>query len=295
MPNGAASFTLHSVSSDSPLSIKILLFTGSDGNWPVSPVSRGLVIVYVLIGLPIMYLFVSSIGQLFARIINFVILKLDCGSKSQHSTRSKRRSLKLNGNNASGASPKDDKHFSMGQLSSSGNGGTTLAASVSGRRNTWQTKGSLHSNSATGLIGSNGSLASGLHTYEDNGLIVTRKGPKTSVYIGVSSMIMTTFILCSLCLVSQVLDWTFGEAMYFSFLMFFTIGMGGLNVPENNMWLVPVMMLISLSVLSTCFFVLKNSGKLRLGHRKQGKRRLRGTLKRSSSTAASNGSVSTTS
>ena len=57
-----------------------IFLTGCGTDWAVSPLSRLLTVLYLLVGLPVMYLYLMSTGHLLARIICISIRGLACTS-----------------------------------------------------------------------------------------------------------------------------------------------------------------------------------------------------------------------
>ena len=249
-------------------------------------------VVYILVGLPIMYLYVTATGQLFAKLISLLVTKLTCTPGSAAAKGRKR--LSKSGTNGQ---PKEDsisQQLTMSQLTSAG------------RRSTWQTKGSLNScGSGNSHILQNGSIGSGLNCLDESDLKARRREPKVSVFLTICCCLALTFIVCGSCLMSQTQDWTFGESFYFCFLIFFIVGLGGLEMNEQGHWPTALYILLSLGVLSTCVFILKNNGCFQSDRMRKNnlKRRGKGHFLRRSATrgsssfesAASNGGVSTAS
>lgn len=73
-----------------------MLRAGCGFDWAVSPLSRALTVLYLLVGAPIMYLYLTTTGALLARAIHFAALHAACcrgkgGGAAAGGARSSRR------------------------------------------------------------------------------------------------------------------------------------------------------------------------------------------------------------
>ena len=104
-------------------------FAGCGTDWAVSPLSRLLTVLYLLVGMPIMYLYLMSTGNLMARLIAISIRGLMCSASSNNTTNTNSRRSSANSSNGT-PQHKHDHLSAMEKL--------TIK-----NRSTWQTRSSL--------------------------------------------------------------------------------------------------------------------------------------------------------
>ena len=109
---------------------------GCGTDWAVSPLSRLLTVLYLLVGLPIMYLYLMSTGSLMARLFALLIRGLMCKSSTTLSSNSSSRRPSKMSNSSKHSTPQHQ------QLSES-NGAESRPIYTDKSRSTWQTRSSL--------------------------------------------------------------------------------------------------------------------------------------------------------
>ena len=113
------------------------IFSGCGSDWAVSPLSRLLTVLYLLVGLPIMYLYLTSTGALMARMIGMTARALVC----------KKAAAKKSSKSSTPSETTPQHHFKEPRRSNSYNDKL--------QRSTWQTRSSLAAAQSMRSSGSN--------------------------------------------------------------------------------------------------------------------------------------------
>jgi len=195
-------------------------------------------VAYLIVGAPIMYLYLVSSGGLLARAARLAILRC-CGDQSESTAAAARRraarqqaakkrarpaSVKIVDSTA--ALNRRGERISMGQLAARG-------------RSTWQ----RGVNSPA-----NGSLCS-LDASMD---MRPRLALPTAA---VCSALVSSYVILgatALCSAEDGSGWTFGEALYFCFVSLCTVGFGGLRPEDPNVIPCVVYLFGGLALMSAC-------------------------------------------
>lgn len=236
--------------------------SGSGYDWAVSPLSRILTVLYLIIGAPIMYLYLSTTGSLFARAIHFAIFQLSCRKRRRPAGAAGRSAAASRGTirrSQSAMAVAKDKHCRS--LSSDKLAMTPLSSGGSSRRSTWQTKGGAglgSGGSQQSIVGTpsvviaNGSINT-LNSLTDEDL----QRPKIAIPIFSCLILLFCYILCGAALLADTQTWTFSEGFYFCFVSLFTVGFGGLRPEDPNLWPCVLYIFFGLALLSTCVHILQ--------------------------------------
>ena len=120
--------------------IQQFVISGCGTDWAVSPLSRLLTVLYLLVGLPIMYLYLTSTGSLMARLVCFIIRGLMC--KSTVNNRSATNQNTNSRNSSKQCTPQHEHSAAM--ISRAG-------ILYNDKRSTWQTRSSLAARSSSNL------------------------------------------------------------------------------------------------------------------------------------------------
>ena len=120
--------------------IQQFVISGCGTDWAVSPLSRLLTVLYLLVGLPIMYLYLTSTGSLMARLVCFLIRGLMC--KSMTNNRSATNQNTNSRNSSKQCTPQHEHSAAM--ISRAG-------ILYNDKRSTWQTRSSLAARSSSNL------------------------------------------------------------------------------------------------------------------------------------------------
>ncbi|TRY70031.1 hypothetical protein TCAL_15016 [Tigriopus californicus] len=245
---------------------------GSDADWPVSPLSRILTVIYLIIGAPIMYLYLTSTGSLFSRAIYFALFHLSCGRNGRNQFRKSlrpranrndkiKRSLSQTPfyNNKSGSSQVSHEKMAMVNPSSSGNSGNGGAGGSSNtRRSTWQTKGgaggSGNPHGSASVIVANGSINT-LSTIAAEDELNRRPNIALPIFGCVGLLVI--YVACGAAVMADTQNWRYGEGIYFCFVSLFTVGFGGLRPDDPNLWYCVLYIFFGLALISTCAHIVK--------------------------------------
>ena len=226
-----------------------LSFAGNGADWAVSPLSRILTVLYLLVGLPIMYLYLMSTGSLTAKILSLLIRGIMCQSASTSSTSvSSRRAS----NSSKHSTPQHN-----------------LSADVSmynDKRSTWQTRSSLaaRSFSSQQISGSSSTIST-----PTAAVFVSAQRPSVGPPIVSCLLLLLVYMLTGAAVIAEAQSWSFNDALYFAFVSLFTIGFGGSRPSEPNLWVCALYLFFGASLMSACGHLVYQEVILALANHRQ--------------------------
>lgn len=194
-------------------------------------------VVYLLVGLPIMYLYLTSTGSLMARLFSLLLRSLLC-RRNNKDTSSKKQT---------GTTPQHELNASLSRTNSGD------------KRSTWQTRSSLearniHNNSA---YISNAASHYGSVNYSTLSAVYTQHSrPNVAPPILGCMLLLLGYLLTGAAVIGQAQDWSYSDALYYSFVSLFTIGLGGIRLEEPNLWICAVYLMFGVTLLSTCAHII---------------------------------------
>ena len=240
----------------------IIYFAGCGTDWAVSPLSRLLTVLYLLVGMPIMYLYLMSTGNLMARLIAISIRGLMCQiapSSSNNSRANTNTSSRRSSANSSNGTPqhKHDHHLSAMEKLTIKN------------RSTWQTRSSLEASHRTSHL-----IHSSYHGHPHN-IIMDLSKPSIAPPILASIFILMVYMMSGAAILAEAQRWSYNDALYYCFVSLFTIGFGGLRPEDPHMWVCALYILMGVTILSTCCHLLHQEVTSSLEKYKSVKRRNR--------------------
>ena len=223
------------------------MISGCGTDWAVSPLSRLLTVLYLLVGMPIMYLYLMSTGNLMARLIAISIRGLMCKMNDRGSNTSRRSS-------ASNGTPQHKDLSAMEKLTKN--------------RSTWQTRSSLEASHRNSHM---------IHTHgsHPSNLIMDLSKPSIAPPILASLLIAILYVICGAAVVADAQGWSYNDALYYCFVALFTIGFGGMRPQDPHMWVCALYILMGVTILSTCCHLLHQEVTTSLQKYKTVKRRNR--------------------
>ena len=218
--------------------------------------------LYLVIGAPIMYLYVSTTGNLVAKLIKYLLMRLNCCAKSSSSAarKKKQHATKVSLGTASQQQQQQQQPRRVRLLTPTMKDRTRRQSQDSpqqqyNRRHTWQTKGS------GSVVVANNPHHMDLSTSEESLLFASTSSYSMTIWpLLISALLLIgIYVSCGAALLAaDGSKWTYGEAFYFCFVSLFTVGFGGLRPDDSNLYSCVTYIFLGLAVLSTCFFLLKD-------------------------------------
>lgn len=255
-------------------SVSLLTTVGCGIDWAVSPLSRLLTVMYLVIGAPIMYLYLTTTGGLLTKAICFSCHRLTCKRRPPPKNNvSSRRS------STSGTPSAPHKELtSGGPRRSASYVGSTEKLAMGGKRSTWQTRGSLAAQSH------NVPVSTSIHMSNSNGSVntimsanvVVPPRPNVAPPIVACVLVLTCYVLSGAAIVAEGQKWTYRDSLYFCFVSLTTVGFGGVKITEPNVC--ALYLFVGITLLSTCGHILLQEVVFKLKRYKCMKRRHRSLM-----------------
>ncbi len=228
----------------------------------MSPLSRLLTVLYLLIGAPVMYLYLSTTGALLARAITFAVARISCrygGAHVRIGSGSRRPLIKRRKRRSGGGSSREKSDGGKKTAATSsqspfyaGAASDRMSMTQLSRRSTWQTCGS-----GSVVAVSNGSIStlSDDQTSLPQLAAVGTESPPAALLYCACFILIFCHVLCGAALLSPASEWRFSEAVYFCLLATMTVGTGGLRLPEPALLACAAYLFVGAAVLSACLHV----------------------------------------
>jgi len=217
-------------------SLTLLTTVGSGCDGVSSAVGRVISVIYVIIGVPLMFIYLARIGRLLANMVRCFCCNL--ASRSRHpNPKSRPRSHSANSYYATergnvihqGNVRLNEEKIIMTPV--------TPDQSIRGLEPTWSIV-------PAPPVGPSSNIRCVQGSPVDRPNVV---GP-----ILICIFLMLSYISCSAVLMSKIQSWTFLDSFYFCFMSIFTVGFGGLQLSQSNLAACVIYIFIGLILVSTC-------------------------------------------
>ena len=197
--------------------------------------SKAVTIVYVILGIPLVYLFVTNLGQHLSGLVTACLNKISVDTHNPIT----RKKNNCNNSNSGGNALNKSRDEALG-----------LTALTGSRRSTWQTKGGAGTSSQQ----------NGLKLENANdGMKKSLTKSKFIPIVLVCIVIMFVYMLCGALILSESQDWEFSDSFFFCFMALLTIGFGDIRPTGPHLWPCIFYVFFSLAILATCYYLLRNS------------------------------------
>lgn len=226
-------------------------------DWALSPLSRLLTVLYLIIGVPIMFTYLRTTGSAAARGIRFLGRHLVCRMPNSTSQQHTKRNNSLSSASSVGS------NNAAGNATSSANNSLSRRSSAAAdqQRLKWQTRGSSQNQTDQQMMqlkpthgggGNDGLISSEAATLPNR--------PAVAVpIIGCAAMI-ALYLLVGAGFVARTTDVDYNDGFYFCFVALCTVGLGGSTVmrhaSDGAIILVVIYVFVGITLLSTALHIV---------------------------------------
>jgi len=217
-------------------SLTLLTTIGSGCDGVGSVVGRSISVIYVIIGVPLMFIYLTRIGRLLANMVRCSCCNL--GTRSQqpnlesrprsHSTNSYYTTERSNVIHQGTVRVNEEKIIMTP---------VTPDQSIRGLEPTWSVVPAPPLRHQPNMR---------------NAQRASEERPHVAGPILICIFLMLSYISCSAALMSKIQSWTFFDSFYFCFMSIFTVGFGGQELKQSNLMACVIYIFIGLILVSTC-------------------------------------------
>jgi len=217
-------------------SLTLLTTIGSGCDGVVSVVGRSISVIYVIIGVPLMFIYLTRIGRLLANMVRCSCCNLETRFQQpnlesrprSHSTNSYYTTERGNVIHQGTARVNEEKIIMTP---------VTPDQSIRGLEPTWSVVPAPPLRQ---------------QPHMRNAIEVSKERPHVAGPILICIFLMLSYISCSAAIMMKIQSWTFFDSFYFCFMSIFTVGFGGLEMRQSNLMACVIYIFIGLILVSTC-------------------------------------------
>ena len=214
-------------------------------DWALSPLSRLMTVVYLIFGVPIMFMYLRTTGSLCSRALRFLCRQMVCSFPF------KGRRTSVFGSASSGNDSTSNLSDSRPSTTGLGKDRVSLTSIQAAKRSKWQTRGNQEHMQLKPTSGSLGSV--NVIDFPDE------KRPAVAFPILGCLMMLIVYLLSGAAFIAESQNINYRDAFYFCFVALCTVGFGG-NIlrfaSDTTIVLVVIYIFFGVTLLSTTLHIV---------------------------------------
>lgn len=231
-------------------------------DWALSPWSRLLTIIYIILGAPIMFIYLRTTGSLSARAMRFIGNQISCWSCNRRpaSILSRRRER---GSGTFYSTPSSNSLSSMGSRRPSGQDASgSTSGSGSSKRSKWKTRGNSSGGGGGGGSGKELMQLRPTGSFNSvNSAVIDYDVPRPAVAIPILGcvLLLCLYLVTGAVFIAETQGLAYREAFYMCFVTLCTVGLGGEVLRRSNdlaIILVVIYIFVGVTLLSTTLHIV---------------------------------------